>query len=81
MDTPPVEDTKYPLLHSVLKCLPQYGKEYLLCKEELDLDFKAPITDDRQSLGLVERIRWIWSDSPLISVMSTPISLAIDGNI
>ena len=81
IDTPPVDDTKYPLLHSVRERFPQYGKVCLLCKNEneLDFDFKEPIIDARQSLGLVDTIKWIWSSSPLISWIPTPIDLEKSG--
>ena len=79
IETPPVEDTKYPLLQSVREWLPQYGKLCFSCKKELDFAFKQPIIDARQSLGLVDNIKWMWSSSPLISGMPTPIELANAG--
>ncbi len=59
IDTPPVEETKYPLLQSVLEWFPQYGKVCIFCNKELDFDFKTPIIDARQSVGLVESIKWM----------------------
>ena len=76
---PPAEETKYPLLQSVLLCFPQYGKLYFSNNKDVDFAFKHPIIEERQSFGFVDRIRWIWSDSPLISSTLTLIDLAMIG--
>ena len=75
-----MDTTKYPEDQRVLKCLPQYGNLYLDFKYEEDFDFKAPTTLPRVSCGDNSKIKWMWSDSPLISVILTFIFSAIFGN-
>ena len=71
-----MEQTKKPLLQTVLLCLPQKKLPNLSNSAEADLDFSFPIIDERQMVGGVSRIKWMWFSSPLISEISHWLSTA-----
>jgi len=44
---------------------------------EVVLHFKTPITELKQSVGLVSNIKWMWLFSPFISFILTFIDIAV----
>ena len=76
-----METTKYPEDQRVLRCLPQYGNLCFAFKYDADFAFKAPITFPNVSCGESSKIKWMWSDSPFISVILIFISSAIFGKV
>ena len=73
---PPVEQTKKPLDQTVLACLPQKNEPNALRSAEADFDFRIPMTLERHAAGGASNRKWMWSSSPLISVISHWISVA-----
>jgi len=71
-----VEQIKKPLLQTVLSCRPQKKLPNLSSRAEADLDFSLPIRNDRQIVGGVSRIKWMWFSSPLMSEISHLLSRA-----
>ena len=78
IETPPVEDIKYPPLQSVLLCFPQYGKLYLSTKKELDFDFKHPIMNARQSYTGASPGIHVWGNRTSTDDTSLLASLVVE---